>query len=81
VRRRTVELAAGELRAEVAARIRERCRDYWRRAGHEGTPRAARIEAGEAVHVASWELPREHLAYGGIHWYTLEHDGSLTALE
>jgi hypothetical protein len=89
VRRRTVELAAGDLRADVAARIRERCRDYWRRSGHEGAPpaswldlpRAARIEAGEPVRVASWELPREHPAYGGTRWYTLEPDGTLTKLE
>jgi hypothetical protein len=42
-----------------------------------GPQRAARIKAGKAVEVASWELPREHPAYGGTRWYTLEPDGLL----
>jgi hypothetical protein len=46
-----------------------------------GPQRAARIEAGEAVPVASWELPSEHPAHSGAGWYTLEPDGSLTELE
>lgn len=86
MRRRTQELPAGELRAEVAATLRARSTDFWRRAGHEGAPppswldlpRAARIEAGQAERVASWELPSEHPAYRGTRWYTLERDGSLT---
>lgn len=87
MRRRMPEPAAGDLRAEVAARIRERYGDLWRRQGGAGDPpaswvgRAAQLEAGEPVRVASWELPREHPAAGGTCWYTLEPDGSLTALE
>lgn len=46
-----------------------------------GPQRAARIEAGEAVLVASWELPSDHPAHSGAGWYTLEPDGSLTELE
>jgi hypothetical protein len=84
-----VELPAREVRAQVAAIIGARSTDYRRRAGDEGSPpaswldlpRAARIEAGEPVRVASWELPRGHPAYSGTGSYTLEPDGSLTALE
>ena len=71
----------------VAARIRERYGELWRQRGGEGEPpaswvgRAACIEAGEAVWPASWELPSEHPAYGGMYWYTLDPDGTLTELE
>lgn len=76
------------LRGEVAATLRARSTSFWRRAGHESAPpaswldlpRAARIEAGEAVRVASWELPSEHPAHSGTRWHTLEPDGSLTEL-
>jgi len=87
MRRRTPHSEAGELRAEMAACIRERYGDIWRRQGGAGEPpaswvgRAAPLEAGEAVRVASWELPREHPAAGGICWYVVERDGSLTVAE
>jgi hypothetical protein len=86
-RRRVVEFSAPGLRGEVAAGIHERYGDLWRRQGGAGEPppswveRATRIEAGEAVWVASWELPPEHPAYGGTYWYTLDPDGTLTELE
>jgi hypothetical protein len=87
MRRRTARPAVVTpgLRGEVAAGIHERYTDIWRRQGGEGAApaswvgRAARIEAGEAVLVASWELPHEHPAYSsGTSWYTLERGGSLT---
>ena len=86
-RRRLVVYTAPGLRGEVAVAIRERYGGLWRRQGGTGEPpaswvgRAARIEAGEAVRVASWELPSDHQAHSGAGWYTLEQDGSLTALE
>jgi hypothetical protein len=83
VRRRTVELPARELRAEVAAGIRERYGDLWCRQDGAGNPpaswvgRAGQLEAGEPARVAGWELPREHPAYSGTRWYVLAPDGSL----
>lgn len=83
-RRRTVEYSAPGLRGEVAAAIAGRYGELWRRQGGTGEPpaswvgRASRIEAGEAVRVASWELPREHPAYAGTGWYVLKRDGSLS---
>jgi hypothetical protein len=87
-RRKLVVYTAPGLRGEVAARIHEVYGDIWRRPhGGTGEPpaswvgRAARIEAGEAVRVASWELPSSNPAHSGTHWYTLEPDGSLTERE
>jgi hypothetical protein len=75
------------LRGEVAAAIRERYGHLWRRQGGSGDPpaswigRAAQLEAGEPVRVASWELPGEHPGHSGTRWFVLEPDGSLTELE
>ena len=84
MRRRTGEAVGGELRAEVAARLRARAAEWEERLGPEGEDsrfgldRAERLEAGEPVLVYSWELPREHPAYSGSRSYVLEPDGSLT---
>jgi hypothetical protein len=82
-RRRLVVYTAPGLRGEVAAGNHERYGELWRRQGGSGEPpaswvgRAERIEAGEPVRVASWELPSDHPGHSGTRWYTLEPDGSL----
>ena len=83
MRRRTGEPEGGELRAEVAARLRAKAADWAERLGPEGEDprfglaRAERLEAGEAVHVYAWELPREHPAFSGSGSYVLEPEGQL----
>jgi hypothetical protein len=75
----------GELRAEVAARLRAKAAEWAERLGPEGErigrlyglDRAERLEAGEPVEVYAWELPREHPAYGAWGSYVLDPDGSL----
>jgi hypothetical protein len=82
---RSTPPAAGRgLRAQVAANIRERFTDIWRRSGGEGEPpsswlaRATGLDAGEPVRVAAWELPHAHPAFlSCTRWYLLEPDGTL----
>jgi hypothetical protein len=88
VRRRTGGPEGGELRAEVAARLRARAAEWEERLGpnyaaearllaREPRARAERLEAGEPVEVYGWELPSEHPAYSGSRSYVLAPDGSV----